>query len=71
MPSASGMLAAWLLWSFFRRAENQKGCPLPGVLRKPTWPPIRPASLRVMARPRPVPPYLRVVELVGLLEGTE
>ena len=41
---------------------NQKVLPLPGSLSTPTSPPISCASRRVMASPRPVPPYLRVVE---------
>src|SRR5215472_10590737 len=36
--------------------------PLPGSLVTVTSPPIMRASLRVMARPRPVPPYCRAVE---------
>src|SRR5260221_2351782 len=36
--------------------------PLPGSLVSVTSPPIMRASLRVMARPRPVPPYCRAVE---------
>src|SRR5215510_5826008 len=36
--------------------------PLPGSLATVTSPPIMRASLRVMARPRPVPPYCRAVE---------
>ena len=35
--------------------------PLPGVLRSWISPPSRLASSRLMARPRPVPPYLRLV----------
>jgi hypothetical protein len=36
--------------------------PLPGSLVTVTSPPIMRASLRVMAKPRPVPPYCRAVE---------
>src|SRR6266702_3538803 len=36
--------------------------PLPGSLATVTSPPIMRASLRVMARPSPVPPYCRAVE---------
>ena len=36
--------------------------PMPGVLRKVSSPPSSCASSRLMARPRPVPPYLRLVE---------
>ncbi len=36
--------------------------PLPGSLVTVTSPPIMRASLRVMARPRPVPPYCRAVD---------
>ena len=35
--------------------------PLPGVLRSWISPPSRFASSRLIARPRPVPPYLRLV----------
>ena len=35
--------------------------PTPGVLRSWISPPSRFASSRLMARPRPVPPYLRLV----------
>ena len=46
-----------------RRAVNQKVLPAPGVLLAPACPPISSASLFVIARPRPVPPDLRVVAL--------
>ena len=42
---------------------NQKVLPWPGRLLAPASPPIRRASWRTMARPRPVPPYWRLVEL--------
>ena len=45
-----------------RRAVNQKVLPSPGSLSTPTCPPISSVSRLEMARPRPVPPYLRVVE---------
>ena len=38
-----------------------KVLPTPGVLRSWISPPSRLASSRLMARPRPVPPYLRLV----------
>ena len=37
--------------------------PRPGSLWTLTWPPICSHSCLTMARPRPVPPYSRVVEL--------
>src|SRR5262245_59584811 len=43
-----------------RRTVNTE--PLPGSLVTVTSPPIMRASLRVMAKPRPVPPYCRAVE---------
>jgi hypothetical protein len=46
----------------FQRAVNQKVLPSPGVLLRAGTPPISSARRRVMARPRPVPPNLRVVE---------
>ena len=45
------------------RTVNQKVLPWPRVLSTPTVPPIRLASCLVMAKPRPVPPYWRVVVL--------
>lgn len=36
--------------------------PTPGSLLTVSVPPIASASRRLMARPRPVPPYTRVVE---------
>ena len=41
--------------------KRVKVLPMPGVLRKVSSPPSRVASSRLMARPRPVPPYLRLV----------
>jgi hypothetical protein len=38
-----------------------KVLPAPGVLRSAISPPSRLASSRLIARPRPVPPYLRLV----------
>ena len=43
-------------------AVNQKVEPLPSALSTPISPPINVASSRQMARPRPVPPNLRVVD---------
>lgn len=48
---------------FFSRTVNQKVLPAPKVLSAPASPPICSASFLVMERPRPVPPYLRVVVL--------
>ena len=47
---------------FSNLALNQNVEPLPGVLSTPIWPPIISTSCLEIARPRPVPPYLRVVE---------
>jgi len=44
-------------------AVNQKVLPWPGRLCTPTSPPISCANCLQMARPRPVPPYSRVVEV--------
>ena len=41
--------------------KSVKVLPRPGVLRKVSSPPSSCASSRLMARPRPVPPYLRLV----------
>ena len=43
-------------------ADTGEGAALPGVLRRWISPPSSEASSRLMARPRPVPPYLRLVE---------
>ena len=45
-----------------KTAVNQKVDPAPSSLSTPISPPIVSASCRDIARPRPVPPYLRVVE---------
>ena len=42
--------------------ENQNVLPSPGWLSNPMVPPIAVTSCREMARPRPVPPNLRVVD---------
>lgn len=46
-------------WNF---AVNQNREPWPGSLSTPTRPPIISMSCFEIARPRPVPPYLRVME---------
>ena len=43
--------------------SNQNVLPLPAILSTPIFPSIRSTSFRQIERPRPVPPYLRVVEL--------
>jgi len=48
--------------------SNQKVEPRFTSLRTPISPPIRAASCRQIARPRPVPPYLRRRERIGLAE---
>ena len=45
------------------RAVNQNVLPEPDSLLTPISPPITSTIWRLMARPRPVPPYSRVVEL--------
>ena len=47
---------------FWKRAVNQKFDPVPTALLTPIWPSIRSTNPREMASPKPVPPYLRVVE---------
>jgi hypothetical protein len=54
-----------------RRTVSQKQLPSPGVLTTPASPPIRRAMLRVMARPSPVPPNLRVGELSAWVKGSK
>ena len=51
------------------RASNQKRLPCPGSLATPTSPPISCARWRVIARPRPVPPKRRVVELSACVKA--
>jgi len=43
-------------------AVNQNVEPCPGTLVTPICPPIKSTNCFEMARPNPVPPYLRVVE---------
>ena len=45
-----------------RRAVKENSDPVPASLMTPIPPPISSASCFEMARPRPVPPYCRVVE---------
>ena len=49
-------------WSW-KRAVKAKVLPRPGSLSTVICPPIRATSREAMVRPRPVPPYLRVVEV--------
>ena len=46
-----------------KRAVKAKVLPRPGTLSTVICPPIRATSRAAMVRPRPVPPYLRVVEV--------
>ena len=48
-----------------------KVLPCPGTLTRRISPPSSVASSRLMARPRPVPPYLPAGAGVGLLERLE
>ena len=47
---------------FSNLAVNQNVEPCPSTLRTPIFPPIISTSCLEIARPNPVPPYLRVVE---------
>lgn len=49
---------------------NQKVLPTPGSLSTPISPPMRVVRRRQMASPRPVPPYLRVVEASAWEKGS-
>lgn len=49
---------------------NQKRLPLPGVLSTPILPPISCTSSFEIARPRPVPPKRRVVEVSACENGS-
>src|SRR5882724_3438802 len=51
-----------LKYRYYLSSALLQGEPLPGSLVTVTSPPIIRTSLRVMARPRPVPPYCRAVE---------
>jgi hypothetical protein len=51
------------------RCRNQKVEPRPSSLSKPTSPPIRCASSRMITNPSPVPPKRRVVELSACENG--
>ncbi len=53
-----------------RQVERERAA-LPGVLTRRISPPSSVASSRLIARPRPVPPYLRLGAGVGLLERLE
>ena len=48
-----------------------KVLPSPGALSSRISPPSSRAISRLIERPRPVPPYLRLVRAVGLLERLE
>ena len=54
-----------------KTAVNQKVEPSPSRLSTPIFPPIISTSCLQIASPRPVPPYLRVVEVVRLGERRE
>ena len=45
-----------------RESVNQKVVPCPGVLVRPSRPPIMPTSCFTMASPSPVPPYFLVID---------
>jgi hypothetical protein len=45
-----------------KHVVNENLDPSPGVLLRPSWPPIISTSRLAMVKPSPVPPYLRVVE---------
>ena len=50
---------------------NQKVLPVPSSLEVPTSPPINVTSWLLMASPRPVPPYSRVVEVSAWVNGSK
>ena len=51
------------------RSSNQNVDPAPGVLSTPIRPPINSTRRLEIARPRPVPPYFRVVEASAWLNS--
>ena len=55
--------------AFSSGMSNQKVEPRPGCESTPMVPPIRSTMRLQMTRPRPVPPYRRVVELSAWLKG--
>src|SRR5215510_4954096 len=57
------MGAGWTsVGGFDRHAVNQKVEPWPGVLSTPILPPIMCVSCLAMVNPKPVPPYLQVID---------
>ena len=52
-------------------STSVKVLPSPGSLASLSSPPSSRVSSRLIDRPRPVPPYWRLVRAVGLLEGLE
>ena len=50
-------------------SSTRKVLPVPSVLSTPMLPPMSSASRRLIARPSPLPPYLRVVELSACTNG--
>ena len=52
------------------RTENENVEPSPGTLSTETAPPMSSASRFEIARPRPVPPYRRVVELSACVKAS-
>ena len=71
MPRISGEVANRLLAFSFPRANvavKLKVLPSPDLLSTQISPPIISTRRLLMARPRPVPPYLRVVEVSAWLK---
>ncbi|MNT28228.1 hypothetical protein D3C72_1638990 [compost metagenome] len=60
--STSAMCSSDACALFSRRAVNQKVLPRPGWLYTPTLPPMSSTSCLLITSPRPLPPYLRVVD---------
>ncbi|MNM62985.1 hypothetical protein D3C81_743380 [compost metagenome] len=67
--SAVTMRRKWLSRCTPRLTSKWKVEPRPGSLSTQMRPPINSTRCREMARPNPVPPYLRVVVLSAWLKG--
>ena len=68
-PSASRSWAGMSPWTLRSGTSNQNVAPWPASESTPIWPFISSTMRLEMARPRPVPPYRRVVEASAWLNA--
>ena len=68
-PLPAGTAPSAVLAALARGTMNQNVLPRPGVLSTPISPDISSIRRFEMARPRPVPPYLRAVEASACEKG--